>query len=169
LDGAIKVTDFGIADLLAAAAPPPDSIFGTPGYVPPESLEGKGYGRAGDLFALGVVLYQCLAGVAPFAGRSVADILKATLFGGYRPLPRVMPDLPPALASLVHHLLERDPARRPQDAAAVAAELDRMATEGHLCWRLELTPAEEGEGPLSVLEEERRVAAQWIATSRLVQ
>ncbi|HTQ79247.1 MAG TPA: serine/threonine-protein kinase, partial [Thermoanaerobaculia bacterium] len=170
LDGAIKVTDFGIADLFTAAAQPsPDSIFGTPGYVPPECLEGKGYGRAGDLFSLGVVLYQCLAGVAPFAGRSVAEVLKATLFGDYRPLRRAVPDIPAALSSLVTHLLERNFERRPSDAAAVAAELERMAAERHLTWRLEITPAEEGEGPLSALEEERRIAAQWMPTSRLLQ
>jgi len=169
LDGAIKVGDFGIADLVAAAAPPADSVFGTPGYVPPESLEGRGYGPSGDLFALGVVLYQSLTGMTPFAGRNVAEILKATLFGGFRPLRQVVPDLPADLESLIGHLLERDPARRPADAARVAAELDRMAREGHLEWRLEITPAEEGESPLLALEEERRMAAQWMPTSRFVR
>ena len=174
IDGGIKVTDFGIADLVTAAAPRAgsgamtDAIFGTPGYVPPESLQGRGSSRSGDLFALGVVLYQCLAGMAPFAGRSVADILKATVFGDYRPLRRIVPDLPPALDSLIRHLLERDPARRPADAGAVAAELERMAVEGHLHWRLEITPAEEGESPLTALEEERRMAAQWVPTSHLL-
>jgi hypothetical protein len=168
LDGAIKVSDFGIADLFAAAAPAADSIFGTPGYLPPESLEGKGSSRSGDLFALGVVLYQCLTGIQPFAGRSVAETLKATLFGDCRPLRALVPDVPPGLESLVQHLLERDPARRPADAGAVAAELERMAAEGHLRWRLEVTPAEEGESPLSALEEERRMAAQWIPTSHIL-
>ncbi|MEA2695657.1 MAG: eukaryotic-like serine/threonine-protein kinase [Acidobacteriota bacterium] len=168
IDGAIKVTDFGIADLLAGAAHPADSIFGTPGYVPPETLEGKGSSRSGDLFALGVVLYQCLTGVHPFAGRSVAETVKATLFSDYRPLSRLAPDVPAALDSLVRHLLERDPARRPADAGAVAAELERMAAEGHLRWRLEITPAAAAESPLSVLEEERRMAAQWIPTSRVL-
>jgi serine/threonine-protein kinase len=168
IDGSIKVTDFGIADLFTGVSAPADSIFGTPGYVPPESLEGRGSSRSGDLFALGVVLYQCLAGMAPFAGRNVAEILKATLFGDYRPLRRVVPEVPAELDSLIGHLLERDPARRPADAGAVAAELERMALAEHLHWRLEITPAEEGESPLSALEEERRIAAQWIPTSRLV-
>jgi HAMP domain-containing protein len=168
IDGSIKVTDFGIADLFTSVAAPADSIFGTPGYVPPESLEGRGTSRSGDLFALGVVLYQCLSGMAPFAGRNVAETLKATLFGDYRPLRRLVPEVPAELDSLIRHLLERDPARRPADAAAVAAELERMALEGHLRWRLEITPAEEGESPLTALEEERRIAAQWIPTSRLL-
>jgi serine/threonine-protein kinase len=169
MDASIKVTDFGIADLFTSGgSSPADSIFGTPGYVPPESLEGRGTSRSGDLFALGVVLYQCLSGIAPFAGRNVAEILKATLFGDYRPLRRLVPEVPADLESLIGHLLERDPARRPADAGAVAAELERMALEGHLRWRLEITPAEEGESPLTALEEERRIAAQWIPTSRLL-
>ena len=67
-DGSIKVTDFGIADLIAASVRADGLVFGTPGYLPPEALRGAGHNRAGDLFALGVVLYECLAGVKPFGG-----------------------------------------------------------------------------------------------------
>jgi hypothetical protein len=81
----------------------------------------------------------------------------------------LVPDLPADLESLIGHLLLRDPARRPADAAAVAAELERQAAAGHLRWQLELAPAAEGEGPLAILEEERRIAAQWVPTTRLLR
>jgi hypothetical protein len=135
-DGAVKVTDFGIADLQAAAAAARDTIFGTPGYLAPECLQGEGVTRASDLFSFGVVLYTCLSGTQPFVGRSVEDLVRATLFSPLRPLARQVPDLSPELASLVTCLLERDPARRPADAAAVAAELERMAAAGGLRWFL---------------------------------
>ncbi|PYQ63894.1 MAG: hypothetical protein DMF53_08955 [Acidobacteria bacterium] len=91
-DGSIKVTDFGIADLIAATSRADGLVFGTPGYLPPEALRGGGHDRAGDLFALGVLLYECLAGVKPFGGIEVSDMVQSTLFGAMKPLrPRRAP------------------------------------------------------------------------------
>src|SRR3954469_1776660 len=80
-DGTIKVTDFGIADFVAAASRAEGLVFGTPGYLPPESLRGAGHTRAGDLFALGVILYECLTGAKPFGGVDISDMIQSTLFG----------------------------------------------------------------------------------------
>src|SRR5436305_11987807 len=97
-DGSIKVTDFGIADLIAATSRADGLVFGTPGYLPPEALRGSGHDRTGDLFALGVVLYECLAGVKPFGGFEVSDVVQGTLFGAMKPLrPRIQGDLPEEL------------------------------------------------------------------------
>lgn len=147
-NGAIKVTDFGIAGFLAGTADEGEVVFGTPGYLPPESLMGQGQGKGGDLFALGVLLYRCLSGVMPFAGSQPDEILQATLFGRVKPLHERVPKVPPELDSLVLHLLDRDPLRRPASAAAVAAELERIAGAGKLEWKLAEGDAAEMPGDL---------------------
>ncbi|HEY3569569.1 MAG TPA: serine/threonine protein kinase [Thermoanaerobaculia bacterium] len=159
-DGSIKVTDFGIADLIAATSRADGLVFGTPGYLPPEALRGSGHDRAGDLFALGVVLYECLAGVKPFGGFEVSDVVQSTLFGAMKPLrPRVQGDLPEELEVIVLHLLERDPDIRPASAAAVADELDRLAVRRGLRWKLEERP---WLGPTPPTE--YTIEAQWVPT-----
>jgi serine/threonine-protein kinase len=166
-DGSIKVTDFGIADLIAATTRMDGLVFGTPGYLPPEALRGGGHDRAGDLFALGIVLYECLAGVKPFGGLDVPDVLESTLFGAIKPLgPRVEGDLPPELETLVLRLLEREPALRPANAAAVADELDRLAAGRGLRWQLEeRSPDARAAGSAALLE--LTIEAQWVQTARL--
>jgi HAMP domain-containing protein len=161
-DGSIKVADFGIADLIAATARADGLVFGTPGYLPPEALRGAGHNRAGDLFALGVVLYECLAGVKPFGGGlDVSDVVQATLFGAIRPLgPRVEEPLPEGLEAIVLELLERDNFLRPANAAAVADALDRLAAERGLRWRLE----EKAAVPATVELPEFTIEAQWVQT-----
>jgi len=161
-DGSIKVADFGIADLIAATARADGLVFGTPGYLPPEALRGAGHNRAGDLFALGVVLYECLAGVKPFGGGlDVSDIIQATLFGPIRPLaPRVEEPLPEGLEAIVLELLERDNFLRPANAAAVADALDRLAAERGLRWRLE----EKAAAPAAAELAEFTIEAQWVQT-----
>jgi HAMP domain-containing protein len=164
-DGSIKVTDFGIADLIAASVRADNLVFGTPGYLPPEALRGAGHNRAGDLFALGVVLYECLAGGKPFGGGlDVSDIVQATLFGPIRPLgPRVEEPLPRELESIVLQLLERDNFLRPANAAAVADELDHLAASLGLRWKLE----ERSARPAAVELPEFTLEAQWVDTTRL--
>ena len=140
-DGAIKVTDFGIAGLIAAVAAQPGAVFGTPGFVPPESLLGSGYGPPGDLFALGAVLYECLTGTRPFVGKDVTEVMRATLSREIPPIERRAPEAPPELAALVMRLLSHQPADRPA-AARVALELDRLAAERNLRWSLGVLPPE---------------------------
>jgi serine/threonine-protein kinase len=159
-DGSIKVTDFGIAGYLAAASDETDTVFGTPGYLPPETLMGQGYGKAGDLFSLGVLLYRCLTGVSPFPGEQVEDLLRSTLFGQIRPLREKVPAIPADLDTLVMLLLARDPGQRPGSAAAVATELDRIAAAGGFAWKLdEWSKAETDRGPVGTLD------AVWVPTT----
>jgi HAMP domain-containing protein len=137
-DGTIQVSDFGIAELLAAGESD-KVVVGTPGYVPPETLERGEYGKSGDLFALGVVLYRSLRGIHPFAGGTAQEIVRATLLRTIPPLSRAVPDLPLELDRLVHSLLDKDEALRPGDAGAVAAELERIAAAQGYRWSLDLT------------------------------
>jgi serine/threonine-protein kinase len=119
----VKLTDFGIAKILDAPAITfSEQRFGTPGYIAPEYAEGAPAGPRGDLYALGVVLYEMLTGAMPFSGRG-ADLLTAPLREApIKPSARVE-DLPAEVEELVLRLIARDPADRPRDAFAVVDAL----------------------------------------------
>lgn len=137
-EGSIKVTDFGIADLVSSIGRG-DTVFGTPGYIAPEALRGEGQGAPGDLFALGVILYFCATGTHPFTAPSTAQVLKATLAHAPRPPHLLQVGLHAELEGLILGLLARSPAeRQPGTAAALADRLEGLCVrEG---WRWE-TPA----------------------------
>jgi hypothetical protein len=161
-DGSIKVTDFGIADFVAAASRAEGLVFGTPGYLPPESLRGSGHTRAGDLFALGVILYESLTGAKPFGGADVADMIQSTLFGVLKAPSARTAGIPSELETLVLLLLERDPGRRPSNAAAVAEELDRIDAKHSFRWHFDDGIPQVAQSPVSLTLE-----AQWLPTTRL--
>jgi hypothetical protein len=134
-DGSIKVTDFGISELLSSMRQEEDVVFGTPGYLPPETLQGKGYDASGDLFSLGAVLYYCLSGVPPFEGKTVKDVIRKTLFSSVKPLSEVTPGIGRDLEALVMSLLSSDRDRRPADARLVADRLAAMQRERGAIWQ----------------------------------
>ncbi|MDQ3096533.1 MAG: serine/threonine protein kinase, partial [Actinomycetota bacterium] len=118
-DGRVKITDFGIARARGAASvTDTGSIMGTPHYVAPEIAEGREATPASDIYSLGVVLYECLAGSRPFTGDTPIAVVIAHL----RDTPPALPtSVPPALAALVTAAMDKDPGRRPPSAAAFAA------------------------------------------------
>jgi len=130
-DGSIKVTDFGIAELLGRAGGSAeldvekkrDLVCGTPGYLAPEVARGRGSTPRSDLFALGVVLYQRLTGKRPFSGKSPQEVLVATVSGRVQSLHHLRADVPVALARVVHHLLAKEPEARPASGLSVAQAL----------------------------------------------
>jgi len=114
-DGLVKLTDFGIS--FAAGTAPLTStgaVLGTAGYLAPERLEGSRGGPAGDVYALGVVAYQALAGQPPFAG-TPAEIARAHHSAAWPALP---PEVPAELTALIGRLTARDPILRPSAAEA---------------------------------------------------
>ncbi|GAO02511.1 serine/threonine-protein kinase [Anaeromyxobacter sp. PSR-1] len=108
-DGEVKVLDFGFAHLFGRGG---IGDGGTPAYMAPEQWEGEGGDARVDLFALGVILHQCLAGALPY--RVDKDWSEAQEPGPTPALPRRA--APRALRALVRRLLDRDPARRPASA-----------------------------------------------------
>ena len=134
-DGSIKLTDFGISDLISALSEKQDVVFGTPGYLPPETIRGEGYDKSGDLFSLGAVLYYCLTGSRPFEGANAKEAIRKTLAGRVKAPNRVNTTVPGKLSDLVMSLLSADRASRPSDVAAVAEELEQMAVAQKLRWR----------------------------------
>ena len=119
-DGRVLVADFGIAkaaegnDLTTAGA-----MVGTAKYLAPEQVEAGPIDGRADLYALGVVLYEALAGVAPFVADTDAATALARLHRDPRPLRELRPEVPEPVAAVVHQALQRDPARRFATAAAM--------------------------------------------------
>ncbi len=121
--GQVKITDFGIAS--AAGSAPltrTGTLIGTPAYLAPERVAGQAATPASDLYSLGVVCYECLAGAPPFSGTAV-EIAVAHSQGQMPPLP---PDVPADVAGLIASLTARDPRDRPATAAAAAAWAARV-------------------------------------------
>jgi serine/threonine-protein kinase len=128
-DGQVKVADFGLCLRPDSAAPLTRTgvTLGTPMYMSPEQVQGRALNHRSDLYSLGVTFYHLLAGRPPFrAENSVALALKH-VHETPPPLQPLRPEAPPALVALVERLLEKDPARRPADAAEVVRVLDRVA------------------------------------------
>ena len=121
-DGRVLLTDFGIAKGLGATTDDLTSanvMMGTAKYLSPEQVRGKKLDGRADLYSLGLVLYECLAGRVPFLGETDTDTALARLNRDPTDLARLRPTLPYGLAELIHRLL----ARRPMDRFATGAEL----------------------------------------------
>ncbi|MFR9778537.1 serine/threonine-protein kinase [Micromonospora sp. MS34] len=117
-NGTLVLTDFGIArsDLvgqLTAAG----SVLGTASYISPEQATGAVATPASDVYALGVVAYQCLAGRRPFEGDNPLEIAMKHVREAPRPLPA---DIPPQVRAIVERALAKDPTARWPSAAALA-------------------------------------------------
>jgi serine/threonine-protein kinase len=131
--GGVKLTDFGIAKV--ADAPTitfNEQRLGTPGFIAPEYIEGEPAGPLCDLYALGVVLYEMLTGTLPFATKSPAELLAATLSDERIPPSRRVEGLPAALEDLVMRMVARKPEERPRDAFAVHDALGSILRKGSL-------------------------------------
>jgi serine/threonine protein kinase len=129
VDGVVaKVLDFGLVRVLDVAGLLTNSgvALGTPGYAAPEQLCGeRDVGPAADVFALGCVLYECIAGTPAFPPGQVIRQLRDAMFTDPPPLL----DVPARLRALVARMLAKDKSRRPADAAWIARELSAIGRE----------------------------------------
>jgi len=117
LGGIVKITDFGIAHTIGSVSVTASGeLVGTPGYLAPERAMGEPATAASDLYSLGIVAYECLAGTPPFRGTA----LEVALAHRDRPLPPLPPTVAAGVYALVMRLASKEPARRPDDAAEVA-------------------------------------------------
>jgi eukaryotic-like serine/threonine-protein kinase len=111
-----KVTDFGIARAGASEMTETGSIMGTAQYLSPEQAQGHAVTATSDLYSIGVMLYEMLAGRLPFEGESAVSIALKHLSEPPTPISQIRPDVHPALESVVMAALAKDPARRWQTA-----------------------------------------------------
>jgi len=142
--GQAKVLDFGLAKMLALGTDSTLSLsetgrlMGTPLYMSPEQALGKSVDARTDLWSLGVVYYQCLAGRPPFQGDSSIGVLHAITAEPYAAVRSVRADAPPLAEHIVGRALEKDCGLRYQRASDVATDLKRLVRD--------LEPASVGSG-----------------------
>lgn len=131
--GTPKLADFGIARTTTSDLTLAGTLAGTPAYMAPEQLRGETVDARADLWGLGVVLFEMLAGRHPF--RPPSDFFALTHAIVNRPIPALdslVPGLPPGLAAVVERATEKAPEDRFDDAAAMAAALrDVLASPAH--------------------------------------
>src|SRR4051795_1900501 len=131
-DGRVLLTDFGIAkglDVNGEDLTSANVMMGTAKYLSPEQVRVKKLDGRADLYSLGLVLYECLAGRVPFLGESDTDTALARLQRDPTDITRLRPTLPHGLADVIHRLLSRNPNHRPATGAELRAELLRVADE----------------------------------------
>lgn len=127
----IKLTDFGIAKLLdAQGVTSTGQVLGSPAHMAPEQIEGGDVGPRADVFALGVMLYECMVGRLPFDGKNPAQVLRRVLEGAYPPAVQENPLVGARFGNVLAGALAREPAGRygsiEEFAGALRAELARV-------------------------------------------
>ncbi|MGH3057695.1 MAG: serine/threonine-protein kinase [Gaiellaceae bacterium] len=129
-DGALKITDFGIARAVEATQlTQVGSVLGTAAYLSPEQAAGERVTAATDIYGLGVVLYELLTGRTPFVIESLNDLLAKHRESAVTPVRELEPAVPEALEAAVMKCLARNPDYRPASAAALAHELAAASPE----------------------------------------
>jgi serine/threonine-protein kinase len=125
--GTMKITDFGIATAVAAAQAShlteTGMVMGTAMYVSPEQATGAPVTDASDIYSLGVVAYECLAGHPPF---TASEPLAIAFAHKHEPVPALPPDVPAPVSDLVYHMLAKIPEERPAGVRVVADRADML-------------------------------------------
>ncbi|MCX7804030.1 MAG: protein kinase [Planctomycetota bacterium] len=126
--GVVKVMDFGLAKATTGMSSLTQTgfIMGTPTYMSPEQGEGKEVDGRSDLYSLGCVFYECLAGRPPFHADGMAALIYKHIYEEPKPLKELRPDVPDAVARIVHRMLAKKPEDRYPDANALLQALDSL-------------------------------------------
>jgi hypothetical protein len=126
----VKLVDFGIARLEDSQVTQTGMVLGTPSYMAPEVLTGTRVDHRADMWAVGVMLYELLAGTRPFEAPTIASLVYRIVHAAPPLLPVATLGLPVALAAIVERTLAKNPAGRFQDLAELAAALRTVAGLG---------------------------------------
>ena len=174
-DGITKVLDFGLAKLTEKARPRTDSeaetvvkqetdpgmVMGTVQYMSPEQARGREVDARSDIFSLGIVLYELIAGRPPFVGESSSDVLSAILDKEPPPLARFIDDLPQELQRIVTKCLRKERDERYQTMKDVLLDLRELRDELALEAKLERSIR-----PVSKIENQQTLIAEGEITQK---
>ena len=160
-DGRVKILDFGVAKLRTTDGDSglsdeqtmeqdtsPGTVIGTVGYMSPEQVRGQAVDPRSDIFSLGTLLYEMLAGEHPFRGDSPADTMSAILREEPRELTSINPNVPPGLDRVIRHCMEKSPEQRFQSARDLAFHLDMLSSASGTAQTIETTLFEHWNRPL---------------------
>ncbi len=125
----VKVTDFGIARITDSSKTKTGMVLGTPSFMSPEQLAGKKVDGRSDLYSLGVMLFQMLAGVLPFRGDSMAELMYKIANEDAPDIRIIRAEIPQKLADIVAMSLSKRPETRYQDGDQFAADLKAVMSE----------------------------------------
>lgn len=138
-DGRARVLDFGLARMEAAGAggtealtvslglTEPGTVVGTPAYMAPEQVKGATADARSDVHAVGVVLYEMLAGSRPFESSSYATVVHAIAYEDPEPIARRRPGVPRAVVRVIERCMRKEPSERYADGGALHAALEPVA------------------------------------------
>jgi serine/threonine-protein kinase len=131
----IKVTDFGIARITASSKTKTGIIMGTPSYMSPEQISGKKVDGRSDIFSLGVVMFEMLAGEKPFKGDDITVLMYQVAKERHPSIRDINPHVPQVVERIIDKALEKDQEARYQTAGemgehlkAVIAKIDEIQT-----------------------------------------
>lgn len=125
-DGTAKVSDFGVAKIVAESHTISGQVLGTPAYMSPEQVKDDPLDGRSDLFSLGAVLYQCVSGITPFCGESLVQVVYKILNVDPRPLQLAPTPALTQLSGVVERSLRKDPNSRFQTGSDFAGSLDQI-------------------------------------------
>ena len=121
--------DFGVARLrgVSSGLTEVGQLVGTPSYMAPEQMLGEDFDERADIWAMGVVLFECLTGRLPFEGTSIMTIIARLMRDEAPPPSTVNADIPGDVSAFVLRLLTKDPAGRPASAGEVLRLLNDLS------------------------------------------
>jgi len=129
-DGTVKILDFGLARLEAAAdLSVAGEVMGTATYASPEQLRGESCDAKCDIWAVGVILYEMVAGLVPFPGGNDAEVARAVMHKEPERLDSRRPDAPEALQAIVSTALAKESSDRQESAGQLRGQLEEVLAE----------------------------------------
>jgi serine/threonine protein kinase len=181
-DGLVKVLDFGLAKLTERPAGMDDSqaemlarsdsasglVMGTPQYMSPEQARGQNVGSQTDIFSLGVMLYEMVAGHKPFGGETVNDVIAAILKTEPQPLTEARPDAPAELQRIVSKALAKERSERYQSINDLELDLQNLKRKLESKDEQAVTPEETSRDRSLTLNARRSRAVRLAVPSLLI-
>lgn len=148
-DGVVKLMDFGIARLTSSETiTREDTTIGTVFYMSPEQVTGQKADPRSDIFSIGVMLYQMLTGVLPFAGEHPMAVLYSITNESPTSIAELAPDVPEELITAINRAIEKDPVDRFPDAGSMRDALTELVTPAELA-AARVVPAARGQTRLT--------------------